>query len=298
MKCVQHWGEPQERIVRWNPTFLCNKHCDYCSHRQFWGVDVPTLEFQCALIDHMSDAFPGPFVLHILGGEPTLLPYLSDMIEHMFTLLGKRVSPVLFTNGSNPDMVKKLMCKYPRLRVRQSVHLNVCPEHTLRDVNSALEFARRFTPRFSFHVLYSQNAQGEARLLEMLDLIRGVSYTAIPPRKVGAMSPPSAYSPRTFRKKLFWLDDEGVKLSFSSTHILRHPNLMAFRHFYCVQNIFTLMPDGMLHTDVLCNPMWKINLLKNQGEIPPALVHCDRKLCTDPGLWHLHKYRELDDVKL
>lgn len=88
-------------------TAACDMHCTYCQARS--GKPLPnelTLEERKNVIDQFKQM--GCKAIHIAGqGEPTLDPYLWDILEYINE---KEMTPVVFTHGANltREMIRKL----------------------------------------------------------------------------------------------------------------------------------------------------------------------------------------------
>lgn len=88
-------------------TAACDMHCTYCQARS--GKTLPgelTLEQRKEVIDQLKEM--GCKAIHFAGqGEPTLDPYLWDILEYVNE---KGMTPVVFTHGANldRDMIRKL----------------------------------------------------------------------------------------------------------------------------------------------------------------------------------------------
>jgi hypothetical protein len=89
--------------VQLNPTNVCTFHCDFCSCKNREKSDRLGKEETLHLIDTLSELGCGSITL-TGGGEPTLFPFLDDIIERA-TSYGIDVG--LVTNGSykRPDYI-------------------------------------------------------------------------------------------------------------------------------------------------------------------------------------------------
>ncbi|MBI2075920.1 MAG: 4-demethylwyosine synthase TYW1 [Candidatus Aenigmarchaeota archaeon] len=58
----------------------------------------------------LTDAMEPKHVAISLSGEPTLYPYLPEFIDE---IMGRKMTAFLVSNGTNPDMIKKLLWHQP-----------------------------------------------------------------------------------------------------------------------------------------------------------------------------------------
>lgn len=74
---------------------VCNNRCDWC-YAKPTGFSKPSMDKQLAerLIDFFGDLKIKTLIL--IGGEPTLYPNLSKIVEHV---VSRGIKPVLVTNG-------------------------------------------------------------------------------------------------------------------------------------------------------------------------------------------------------
>ncbi len=127
-KCYKHqfYGVESHRCVQMTPTLRCNHRCLFCwrsfEHEYPGERDCTPAEILARIPDLQKRALSGykvsPYVTrerylesldprHVaisLSGEPTLYPYLPDLID----LLNSRgFSTFLVSNGTNPDVLEK-----------------------------------------------------------------------------------------------------------------------------------------------------------------------------------------------
>lgn len=85
----------------------CNMDCWYCHNKHLWkSEELIGLDEIYGFLDTHRDFLDG---VVISGGEPTLQPGLSEFID---TVRGMGYRVKLDTNGTNPDILEKLL---PRL---------------------------------------------------------------------------------------------------------------------------------------------------------------------------------------
>ena len=84
-----------KKAVNFHITEICNMRCKYCFAK--YGLKEKTLSLQesLELIDQISSAGCGK--LTFVGGEPTLCPWLADMIKHAKS---KGLTTMIVSNGT------------------------------------------------------------------------------------------------------------------------------------------------------------------------------------------------------
>ena len=86
--------------VYWDVTPRCNLRCEYCSVAGFYRTAAPPepLGRKEALAGLDAFALAGVTKLHLLGGEPTLCPWLPDLLAGAEE---RRIPVVIATNGTS-----------------------------------------------------------------------------------------------------------------------------------------------------------------------------------------------------
>jgi len=108
--------------IQFFPTFRCNDSCNFCFNRGLSaGPDIKVVDFR-----RLADILAGDGIerIDILGGEPTLHPYLISLID---TACTKGLTVSMSTNGSNVQMLKTLSQYYDQSRLQIGVSLNDNP---------------------------------------------------------------------------------------------------------------------------------------------------------------------------
>ncbi len=122
------YGISSHRCIQMTPTLICNHRCLHCWRAIEVPVEVPKewdspqeivescLAEQRRLVSgyggsefmdrtKWKEAFAPKHVAISLSGEPTLYPYLPELIEEFHK---KELTTFVVTNGTNPEMVEKL----------------------------------------------------------------------------------------------------------------------------------------------------------------------------------------------
>jgi tRNA wybutosine-synthesizing protein 1 len=122
------YGMTSHRCIQMTPTLVCNHRCLHCWRAVDVPVEVPGMWdppeniVKSCLVEQRrlvsgyggsefmdrtkwNEAFEPRHVAISLAGEPTLYPYLPDLIEEFHK---KGMTTFVVTNGTNPVMVEKL----------------------------------------------------------------------------------------------------------------------------------------------------------------------------------------------
>ena len=122
------YGITSHRCIQMTPTLVCNHRCLHCWRAIEMPVEVPKewdspheivescLTEQRRLVSgyggsgfmdkaKWKEAFEPRHVAISLSGEPTIYPYLPELIEEFHK---KELTTFVVTNGTNPEMVGKL----------------------------------------------------------------------------------------------------------------------------------------------------------------------------------------------
>lgn len=122
------YGMSSHRCIQMTPTLVCNHRCLHCWRAVDVPVEVPGMWdppeniVKSCLVEQRrlvsgyggsefmdrtkwNEAFEPRHVAISLAGEPTLYPYLPDLIEEFHK---KGMTTFVVTNGTNPVMVEKL----------------------------------------------------------------------------------------------------------------------------------------------------------------------------------------------
>ena len=93
--------------VHWELAEACNYRCSYCFNKDKGYKNVfCTLEEAEAAVKHLAMANRPSYQISLAGGEPTLHPYLSEIITLLSDHLGNRLEKItIITNGSFNDKI-------------------------------------------------------------------------------------------------------------------------------------------------------------------------------------------------
>jgi MoaA/NifB/PqqE/SkfB family radical SAM enzyme len=84
---------------------LCNALCSFCYYKHTAHQGYKSLQENCRKVDF--DCIRGCNYEDISGGEPTILPYIVDLINYIHS---KNIKCCVITNGlANEDITKKLL---------------------------------------------------------------------------------------------------------------------------------------------------------------------------------------------
>ncbi len=146
------YGMTSHRCIQMTPTLVCNHRCLHCWRAVEIPVEVPSvwdppedivkgvMKEHNRLVSGYSgsefmdktrciEAFSPKHVAISLSGEPTIYPYLSELIEEFHK---NDMTTFVVTNGTNPEMVKKIN------PTQLYISLNAPDENTYRKVCSPI----------------------------------------------------------------------------------------------------------------------------------------------------------------
>lgn len=90
----------------WELTPQCNYNCSYCTLRNVEDnmpySDLETSIKICNFFNNLSLHSEHKIHITLFGGEPTLVPYLKDIVQYLYTLMinNKKISYSIYTNMS------------------------------------------------------------------------------------------------------------------------------------------------------------------------------------------------------
>jgi tRNA wybutosine-synthesizing protein 1 len=122
------YGITSHRCIQMTPTLVCNQRCLHCWRAVELPVEIPKVWdspdeiVKGCLAEHRrlvsgyggsefmdkekwKEAFAPKHVAISLSGEPTLYPYLPELIEEFHA---KQMTTFVVTNGTNPEMLGKI----------------------------------------------------------------------------------------------------------------------------------------------------------------------------------------------
>lgn len=156
--------------VNWALTMRCNYRCSYCFDYGK-GKNPPQLPFSTleqvkTAVDNIASLNRPWYDITLCGGEPTIHPYIFDIISMLHETLGERLNHILIiTNGSrNESFYRRLadIAKKMDIRMNISIHTDhVEMSHILRLIenlsnDAIMNFALMFNPdkREMVHKIY------------------------------------------------------------------------------------------------------------------------------------------------
>jgi len=95
-------------------TNRCNKKCKDCFYESRLGSGDMPMDLYTSLVDDSRKRFPGLGKVILLGGEPTLHPYLSDMISYN---IQKGMKTTIYTNGACLDAIQYIDPQHVAIRI-------------------------------------------------------------------------------------------------------------------------------------------------------------------------------------
>ena len=125
-------------FIQFYPSMRCNQRCRFCFNQNisdqssYRDMTVKDAFFLCDMA-----AAKGISEIDILGGEPMLVPWIKDFIDHA---AGSGISINISTNGSLPEAVSQLT----EIRT-QSLNIGFSVQG-LEKTHNALTFSNNFSP--------------------------------------------------------------------------------------------------------------------------------------------------------
>lgn len=143
--------------VSWELTEACNYRCSYCFNKYKGYKNVfCTLEDAEAAVKHLALANRPSYQVSLLGGEPTLHPYLSEIITLLSDYLGNRLEKItIITNGSFNDKIMEtllLAASKTCVEIKVSMHFEFLKMERIEEIiermskNVSLVFLVMFHP--------------------------------------------------------------------------------------------------------------------------------------------------------
>ena len=191
------YGMTSHRCIQMTPTLICNHRCMHCWRAVEVPVEVPPVWdppeeiVKGVLNEHKrlisgyggsefmdktkwKEAFAPKHVAISLSGEPTIYPYLPELIEEFHK---EDMTTFVVTNGTNPDIVEKI------IPTQLYISLNAPDENTYKKACSpignswenilrSLEILKRSRTRTAIRITLTKGVnmvdpQGYAHLLAL-----------------------------------------------------------------------------------------------------------------------------------
>lgn len=193
------YGIASHRCIQMTPTLVCNHRCLHCWRAVEVPVEVPEewdspqeivescLIEQSRLVSgyggsefmdktRWKEAFMPRHAAISLSGEPTLYPYLPELIEEFHK---KGMTTFVVTNGTNPEMLKKIKPTQLYISLNapdKETYEKVCAPlaNTWKNIRQSLEIMRDFKTRTAVRITLTRgtnmmNPEGFARLIGLAE---------------------------------------------------------------------------------------------------------------------------------
>lgn len=143
--------------VHWELAEACNYRCSYCFNKDKGYKNVfCTLEEAEAAVKYLAMVNRPSYQVSLLGGEPTLHPYLSEIITLLSDCLGNRLEKItIITNGSFNDKIMEtllLAASKTCVEIKVSMHFEFLKMERIKEIvermskNVSLVFLVMFHP--------------------------------------------------------------------------------------------------------------------------------------------------------
>jgi tRNA wybutosine-synthesizing protein 1 len=190
------YGINSHRCIQMTPTLICNHRCLHCWRAVEVPVEVPKvwdspekIVSSCFIEQHRlvsgyggsefmdrakwKEAFTPKHVAISLSGEPTLYPYLHELIEEFHK---KNFTTFVVTNGTNPEMVGKIRPTQLYISMNapdKKTYEKVCAplRDTWENIKQSLELMKSSKSRTAVRITLTRginmiNPEGFAHLME------------------------------------------------------------------------------------------------------------------------------------
>lgn len=193
------YGIASHRCIQMTPTLVCNHRCLHCWRAVEVPVEIPAmwdppeaivescLAEQRRLVSgyggsefmdkaKWKEAFAPKHVAISLSGEPTLYPYLPELIEEFHK---KEMTTFVVTNGTNPGMLAKIKPTQLYLSLNapdKDTYKKVCApiEDTWENIMQSLEIMKTCKTRTAIRITLTRgvnmmNPEGFANLIALAE---------------------------------------------------------------------------------------------------------------------------------
>lgn len=190
------YGMESHRCIQMTPTLACNHRCLHCWRAvemqaeipQVW--DPPEKIVESCLAEHRrlvsgyggsevidkvkwKEAFAPKHVAISLSGEPTLYPYLPDLIKEFHK---KDMTTFVVTNGTNPQMIEKIRPTQLYMSLNapdKDIYIKACSPlgDTWEKIKKSLELLKGTHTRTAIRITLTKGVnmtspEGYARLMQ------------------------------------------------------------------------------------------------------------------------------------
>jgi len=195
----QFYRMTAHRCIQMTPTLVCNHRCLHCWRAVEVPADVPDrwdlpedIVKSCLIeqrrlvsgyggseftdMTRWKEAFEPKHAAISLAGEPTLYPYLPELIEEFHK---KGMTTFVVTNGTNPEIVEKLKPTQLYMSLNapdRETYQKVCAPlaDTWENIKQSLETLKRCTTRKAVRITLTKGVnmkspEGYARLIELAE---------------------------------------------------------------------------------------------------------------------------------
>lgn len=193
------YGMTSHRCIQMTPTIVCNHRCLHCWRAVEVPADVPSVwdspeeivkevlkEHQRLISGYggsefmdksrWKEAFLPKHVAISLSGEPTIYPYLPELIEEFHK---KEMTTFVVTNGTNPQMVEKIRPTQLYISLNapdENTYEKACKPlgNTWENIRQSLEILKGSGERTAIRITLTKDvnmvdAQGYASLIELAE---------------------------------------------------------------------------------------------------------------------------------
>lgn len=262
------------------PLTICNQKCEYCYARKItknWNKMWSKSQLNIVLnkIKNVNEFFN----LEILGGEPTLYPFLNTIIDEMDRCNScKKIQ--LTTNGTK-DLTK--FKKSEKIKYIISVHPSDIKDELMLFKN--IEFVKNYDHDITI-MLLNRNKNDIKLVNSYIDKVKKITDRISFSMILNDLRYRSDFDFSVFHNfyekcEKFVLEQNGRKNVYEIDDIIRK-NLNTFKGWNCSIKYISISVLGELSLGCKKNIA---NIFENQIEIQSKVIKCDREKC-DQWCWY------------
>lgn len=258
--------------ICWDLLSVCNLKCPYCYARKQYKNYIIQNKNQINIIISKLKKIEYNFHCGLLGGEPTLHPYLYYVIDELYKIKNcKKIK--LITNGT-----KKISHINDKLEVNFSLHPSQNNFNCIYD-----NIVNLNKNNFNNIVVYLLMQSNKIDLLKKYYLELSKLQCKI--RHEYIINNDNVH----FTKPLF--DEYTNYTDGTNKYSFREAYNISFKNYICKLTHFRIMANGDVYRECIDKIMG--NIFKNDILLEPLNYKCNKDYCHDDFLLEIPKYEKL-----
>lgn len=262
------------------PLTICNQKCEYCyarKDRKNWNKIWSESQLKIVLdkIKNINESFK----LEILGGEPTLYPYLNNIINEMDNC--ERCKEIKLTTNGSIDLTK--FKKSKKILYVISVH----PNNIKNEINlfKNIEFVKHYNHDILI-MLLNRNSEDVNLVNAYIDKVKTItdkislSVILHDPHYSQNFDFNAFHNFHDVDEK-FVLEHDGIKEIYDVDEVI-HKDIAHFKGWNCYIKNILISVDGSISLGCKTNIA---NIFENKTKICSQMVKCDMDKC-DSWCWY------------